>query len=45
MTEPSIEPFAKAHLDGLVALVAAEGWNEYAVDVERTPRALSARPA
>ena len=42
MTEPSIEPFANAHLDGLVALVAAEGWSEYAVDVERTSRALSA---
>jgi len=25
MTEPSIEPFAKADLDGLAALVAAEG--------------------
>jgi ribosomal protein S18 acetylase RimI-like enzyme len=43
MTEPSIEPFAKAHLDGLIALVAAEGWAEYAEDPERTYRALSAR--
>ena len=42
MTEPSIEPFSKAHLDGLVALVAAEDWSEYTVDVERTYRALSA---
>lgn len=42
MTEPSIEPFARAHLDGLVALVAAEGWDEYTVDVERTCRALTA---
>lgn len=42
MTEPSIEPFATAHLDGLVALIAAEGWSEYTVDVERTYRALSA---
>jgi ribosomal protein S18 acetylase RimI-like enzyme len=42
MTEPSIEPFAKAHLDGLVAaLVAAERWSEYTVDAERTCRALS----
>jgi ribosomal protein S18 acetylase RimI-like enzyme len=42
MTELSIEPFANAHLDGLVALVAAEGWSEYSRDVERTSRALSA---
>jgi hypothetical protein len=42
MTELSIEPFANVHLDGLVALVVAEGWSEYAVDVERTSRALSA---
>ena len=42
MTELSIEPFAHVHLDGLVALVLAEGWSEYAVDVERTSRALSA---
>lgn len=43
MTEPSIQPFTQAHLDGLIALVAAEGWNEYADDAERTYRALSAR--
>ena len=42
MTKLSIEPFANAHLDGVVALVVAEGWSEYAVDVERTSRALSA---
>jgi ribosomal protein S18 acetylase RimI-like enzyme len=42
MTEPSIEPFARAHLDGLIALVAAEGWDEYTADVERTRRALIA---
>jgi hypothetical protein len=42
VTELSIEPFANADLDGLVALVDAEGWSEYAVDVERTSRALSA---
>ena len=41
MTELSIEPFANAYLDGLVALVDAEGWSEYAVDLERTSRALS----
>jgi ribosomal protein S18 acetylase RimI-like enzyme len=43
MTEPSIEPFARAHLDGLIALVAAEGWTEYTEDTERTYRALSGR--
>jgi GNAT superfamily N-acetyltransferase len=42
MTEISIEPFAQAHVDGLIALVAAEGWTEYADDVERTRRALTA---
>jgi ribosomal protein S18 acetylase RimI-like enzyme len=42
MTEPSIEPFARAHLDGLIALVAAEGWDGYTADVERTRRALIA---
>ena len=38
MTEISIEPFTQAHLDGLIALVAAEGWTEYTDDVERTDR-------
>jgi ribosomal protein S18 acetylase RimI-like enzyme len=42
MTEPSIEPFTRAHLNGLIALVAAEGWDEYTADVERTRRALIA---
>jgi ribosomal protein S18 acetylase RimI-like enzyme len=42
MTEISIEPFTQAHLDGLVALVAAQGWTDYADDVERTRRALTA---
>ena len=42
MTEASIEAFARAHLDGLIALVAAEGWSEYAEDTERTYRALTA---
>jgi GNAT superfamily N-acetyltransferase len=42
MSEASIEPFAQAHLDGLIALVAAEGWTEYTDDVERTYRALIA---
>jgi ribosomal protein S18 acetylase RimI-like enzyme len=42
MTDVSIEPFAQAHLDGLLALVAAEGWTEYTEDAERTYRALTA---
>jgi hypothetical protein len=28
----SIEPYAHAHLDGLIALVAAAGWTEYTED-------------
>ena len=43
MTEVSIQPFTQAHLDELIALVAAEGWTEYTDDAERTYRALSAR--
>jgi GNAT superfamily N-acetyltransferase len=42
MTDVSIEPFAQAHLDGLITLVAAEGWTEYTDDADRTYRALTA---
>jgi ribosomal protein S18 acetylase RimI-like enzyme len=42
MTETLISPFEQAHLDGLIALVAAEGWSEYMDDVQRTYRALTA---
>jgi hypothetical protein len=42
MSKATIEPFAPAHLDGLIALVAAEGWTEYADDLQRTYRALTA---
>ena len=42
MTEAAIEPFAPAHLDGLIALVGEEGWTEYTDDRERTYRALTA---
>jgi ribosomal protein S18 acetylase RimI-like enzyme len=42
MSEVIIEPFAQAHLDALIALVAAEGWTEYTNDIERTCRALTA---
>ncbi len=42
MTDTWIERFAQAHLDGLIALVAAEGWTEHTDDVQRTYRALTA---
>ena len=42
MTEASIERFSPARFDGLIALVAAEGWTEYTADQERTRRALTA---
>jgi ribosomal protein S18 acetylase RimI-like enzyme len=38
--ETDIEPFERTHLDGVLALVAAEGWTEY--DPELTYRALTA---
>ena len=42
LSDMSIEPFTRAHLDGLIALVATAGWTEYTEDAERTYRALSA---
>jgi ribosomal protein S18 acetylase RimI-like enzyme len=42
MNEVLIEPFGQAHLDRLIALVAAEGWTEYTDDVQRTYQALTA---
>jgi ribosomal protein S18 acetylase RimI-like enzyme len=42
MTQARIERLSEARLDGLIALVAAEGWVEYADDPERTYRALTA---
>jgi ribosomal protein S18 acetylase RimI-like enzyme len=42
MSTASLEPFTRAHLDGLVALVRAEGWAEYSDDPERTFDALTA---
>jgi ribosomal protein S18 acetylase RimI-like enzyme len=42
MTEGVIEPFAEGHLNGLIALVSAEGWTEYSEDAQRTYRALTA---
>jgi ribosomal protein S18 acetylase RimI-like enzyme len=41
MTEATVEPFVQAHLEGVIELVAAEGWTEYADDVARTHRALT----
>ena len=38
ITDASIEPFGRAHLDGLIALIAAEGWTEYREDPEQTYR-------
>jgi ribosomal protein S18 acetylase RimI-like enzyme len=38
----TIEPFARGHLDQLIALVAAEGWTEYSEEPEQTYRALTA---
>jgi GNAT superfamily N-acetyltransferase len=42
MPATSTEAFEPAHLDGLIALMAAEGWSTYTEDVERTYRALTA---
>jgi ribosomal protein S18 acetylase RimI-like enzyme len=42
MSEASIEQFGRRHLDGLIALLAAEGWTTYTDDVERTYGALTA---
>lgn len=42
MIEVAIEPFTAGHLDGLIALVGAEGWDTYTEDLERTRRALTA---
>jgi ribosomal protein S18 acetylase RimI-like enzyme len=42
MTQASIEPFARAHLDGLISLLGAEDWAEYTDDARRTYRAMTA---
>lgn len=42
MTQPTIEPFTRAHLGALMDLVAAEGWTEYTDDAERSYAALTA---
>jgi ribosomal protein S18 acetylase RimI-like enzyme len=42
MTDATIEPLGRAHLDRLIALIEAEGWDVYTDDPERTYRALTA---
>src|SRR5438093_12521201 len=37
-----LRSFTRAHLDGALALFAAEGWETYTADPERTCRALGA---
>jgi predicted N-acetyltransferase YhbS len=37
-----LRAFGREHLDGAMALFAAEGWETYTADSERTYRALSA---
>jgi ribosomal protein S18 acetylase RimI-like enzyme len=37
---PRLTEFAREHLDGALALFAAEGWGTYTADPERTYRAL-----
>jgi GNAT superfamily N-acetyltransferase len=39
---PELQPFAPAHTPGVIDLLAAEGWDTYTVDPQRTARALSA---
>jgi len=38
----SITAFGREHLDGAIVLFAAEGWDEYSQDPERTYNALTA---
>jgi ribosomal protein S18 acetylase RimI-like enzyme len=41
MTEIEIEEFGRGHLDGVLALLEAEGWETYTEDPERTGRVLT----
>src|SRR5512133_743802 len=41
-TEPELTAFTREHLDGAIALFAAEGWHTYTADRERTYRSLVA---
>ncbi len=40
MSETGVRAFEREHLDGVLALCAAEGWETYTEDPERTYRAL-----
>lgn len=40
--EPGLESFGREHLDEVIELFAAEGWETYTDDPERTFRALTA---
>ena len=42
MTPYDLKQFSRAHLDGALALMAAEGWDTYTADPERTYRVLMA---
>jgi predicted N-acetyltransferase YhbS len=42
MAETYIRAFEREHLDGVIALVEAAGWETYSEDPERTYRALAA---
>ena len=42
MSAIAIEELSSGDLDGLVELVAAEGWTEYSDDPDQTHRALTA---
>jgi GNAT superfamily N-acetyltransferase len=39
---PRLQSFTRAHTSGVIDLLAAEGWDTYAGDAQRTARALSA---
>src|SRR5512133_1194529 len=41
-TEPELTAFTREHLDGAIALFAAEGWHTYTADREQTYRSLVA---
>jgi GNAT superfamily N-acetyltransferase len=40
MSETDVKEFDREHLDGVIALVDAQGWDTYSEDPERTYRAL-----
>jgi hypothetical protein len=39
---PGLQSFTRAHTPGVIDLLAAEGWDTYTVDPERTAQALTA---